>query len=539
MTKRMRAIDFYSGIGGWTLGLRLAGIDVVSAYEFWDAARETYKANLSSESVKVDLRRLKLKSLPKRVDIVVGSPPCTQFSYSNRGGNGDIEDGLKDIARFLSIVKFCKPKYWVMENVPRLKDILETELYSPKGRLRSFAGLFDDSEVKIEVVDMADFGLPQNRKRCIAGRIPFDLLHSYSTYCTYRTLGKVITSLGKSTVTDAAYGIQLSKTKVTDHLLEKPLTKEEKRLNRDAKVYHPVYNKMSFPDRFDRPARTVTATCTRVSRESIIIKGVKKKDQYRRLTIRERAVLQGFPITYQFFGTAGQKFKVIGNAIPPLFTFYVGSAMRGRSVTSLKHPWELKKKFPLPRKLAQSSPTDTLRSVFLPKRRFRATIPNLRFGSGVRFELANKITSKRTVRWEVSFLYGTPQDIRTLKLNAKLLKRLHRGKTYKILKKQFERETTRLGKLINQEALDSLQKIWTHKLKGRPRPYEIVDELGRTAKHLIRRIRNMDETVYTEVQKILKFKSVEVGGKRKIRDAASAVYIGFLLGSWTNMNLSR
>ena len=51
-----------------------------------------------------------------------------QICHSNRGGSGDIADGLKDMAAFLEVVRVIKPKFWAMENVPRVKNILENIL---------------------------------------------------------------------------------------------------------------------------------------------------------------------------------------------------------------------------------------------------------------------------------------------------------------------------------------------------------------------------------------------------------------------------
>ena len=84
----MKAIDLYSGIGGWTLGFRAAGIDVIRSYEWWDRAADTEQQNLGVPVTVCDIRSLQLSELPTDVDIVVGSLPCTQFSYSNRGGLG-------------------------------------------------------------------------------------------------------------------------------------------------------------------------------------------------------------------------------------------------------------------------------------------------------------------------------------------------------------------------------------------------------------------------------------------------------------------
>ncbi len=93
----MRAIDLYAGIGGWSLGLRLAGVEVVASYEWWQPAIDTHNGNHGGAFGPQDIRQLRLADLPTGIDLVVGSPPCTEFSYSNRGGSGNITEGLKDL----------------------------------------------------------------------------------------------------------------------------------------------------------------------------------------------------------------------------------------------------------------------------------------------------------------------------------------------------------------------------------------------------------------------------------------------------------
>ena len=106
MTKKsLRAIDLYGGIGGWALGFKIAGIDIVASYEWWDKANATHNMNLGCKTFEQDIRKLELKDLPKNIQFVLGSPPCTQFSFSNRGGKGDLADGLKDIQKFLEVVE--------------------------------------------------------------------------------------------------------------------------------------------------------------------------------------------------------------------------------------------------------------------------------------------------------------------------------------------------------------------------------------------------------------------------------------------------
>ena len=89
--RKLKAIDLYSGIGGWSVGLEAAGIEVVRCYEWWDRALDTYNQNLSPVAKLQDIRSLKPEEIScGDIDVVVGSPPCTQFSYANRGGSGDI-----------------------------------------------------------------------------------------------------------------------------------------------------------------------------------------------------------------------------------------------------------------------------------------------------------------------------------------------------------------------------------------------------------------------------------------------------------------
>ena len=211
--KKLRAIDLYSGIGGWALGLELLNIQVVNSYEWWDSAIETQVNNLGAGAEKVNIRELKLTSLPRNIDIVVGSPPCTQFSYSNRGGGGDINDGLKDIVKFLEVVKYLKPKYWAMENIPRVAKIIEQEI-KEGGILAKYRKLFKPIKT-IEVINMSQFGLPQKRLRMIAGNFSFDLLKEYSGKCEQKVLADVLIKLNLRRPKDSNYNLVLNKIKVT------------------------------------------------------------------------------------------------------------------------------------------------------------------------------------------------------------------------------------------------------------------------------------------------------------------------------------
>lgn len=523
----MKAIDLYSGIGGWTLGMKLNGIEHVRSYEWNKESNTTHNNNFGTDTEEIDIRALDFKKqLPKpgTVDIVVGSPPCTQFSYANKGGNGNIEDGLIDMHQFLKVVEYLKPKYWAMENVPRVSAILD-HILNENEDFKSFKKLVKYNKV----IDSSEYGAPQKRKRMIAGDFPYQLFESYKSKCSLHTLGDVISALQHDPVKDPVYGYKLTKNEVTDHIEESPLMGEELRLNREAKTHHPIYNKMAFPEELDRPSRTITSTCTRVSRESLVIKD---KDKFRRLTVRERGMLMGFPVTYQFYGnTFNAKLKMIGNAIPPVLTYYLFQSMNQvpldqmvliHEVTTYKHK--------APDQEIPNTPPDTVKFKYRDNRSFRLAIPSFRFGSGVRFELANEfIKDTNTAKWKVNFFYGSSKKIHQVQLNDHIfsvLKKKLNGE-FKLLKEDIK-ATEQLAKSVSSE---ELQAIWTHKQKDGTHPYEVVDSLSEIGKSMNEKLKEISFSKQ-ELEAI-----IGKGLNAKLYENQSKLIAGILLGTAYNENM--
>lgn len=463
----MRVIDLYAGVGGWAFGLKLAGFEIIKSYEWWQPAADTHHANSSSDVSLSDVRTLDLELLPRDIDIVVGSPPCTQFSYSNRGGSGDLSDGLVDLEQFLKIVRHVKPRLWAFENVPRVKSVLEQEL-ATGGALQGYADLFDDA--KIEIFDVSQFGIPQRRKRCLAGNLNFDLLRLYSQVTKPLTLGDVVNSLsaGRDPIFAAT-----SFHDVSDNEPEEPLNWEEERFNRDMKIAHPVYNGMPFPDPLDRSSRTVTATCTRVSRESLVISNG-SSGSFRRLSVRERASLQSFPMKFQFLGRShAQKLKMIGNAIPPAFTYLIGEAMKGTRKEDLVLPSSIDANAMLPGHMGISTRPDNSGRTYPLSRRFRFCIPELRFKSGTRFELTNYAN---TANWEIVFYFGDSKRIRSKMFSHSDVSHGSDASSRK-LKLMIDKVQRKLEISISAFDLMSMQSTWSHSSVGL-HPFKLIDELG-------------------------------------------------------------
>ena len=126
--KKLTVMDLFCGVGGFSEGFRQMGFDIVYAVDNWGpAVRAIKETHPETEVIKADLIDLDPSDMPK-VDVIIGGPPCTEFSYSKRGGSGDIKKGMVLVNRFLFFVHALRPRWWVMENVPRVKNTLPAKV---------------------------------------------------------------------------------------------------------------------------------------------------------------------------------------------------------------------------------------------------------------------------------------------------------------------------------------------------------------------------------------------------------------------------
>ncbi|MDC1088864.1 DNA (cytosine-5-)-methyltransferase [Hellea sp.] len=522
----MRALDFYSGIGGWSLGLKAAGIDVVASYEWWQEAAITHHMNIDGTAMVSNIRTLDISKLPNDIDIVVGSPPCTQFSYANRGGSGDLSDGLVDIKKFLDVVKHLKPKFWAMENVPRTAKILKAEING--GELSQYKSLFENAH--IEIFNSEEFGLPQRRKRCIVGNFNLTQLNEYSNRIPEVNLRKVIKSLSNKKVADPNFAISISSNRLSEHQKESFFSDEEVRINRSVKTHHPVYNDMKFPDDLKRSSRTVTATCTRVSRESIVIEDPIQKGKYRRLSVRERACLQGFPITYQFYGKSNSsKLKMVGNAIPPVLTYYLAQSFLGTQPEKLKLHQDLTFEYLSNVSPGPTTQPDSKGKMFPRGRTFRFAIPGLRFKSGMRFELNNLREDKS---FACAFYFGDSKHIQSLEPTSESISLLKN-----VLFSEAEEAQINIEKVLDDQigkiSQKLLQSTWIRQTSDM-HPFSVLDQLS-TAFHGVLDTLPEKNTVNFEagIELILSgFKNPN--GVAKMRKYAKEVCLGMLVTGYYN-----
>ena len=432
---KLTVADFFCGAGGFSEGFNRSGFNVVFGLDNWKPAIETHDLNHPNcKSVLMNILNLdtpeKIDEVIPDTDIIVGSPPCVSFSNSNKSGKADKTLGIQLIEQYLKIIlhKKTKPgstlKYWIMENVPNSLKFVK-DVYTAKE-----LGL-DENLPHLEVnnkhiLTASDYGSPQGRKRAICGDyIVPEITHTKDNYVH---VDKIVKSLGpplnnnKIKIQDPSFEtIKLKKNEVTDHFYDGELPedwwKKAKRLKQD----HGYMGKMDFPDRTNRLCRTIMATESYCSRESIIFpkEGTNK---YRSPTIRELGCLMGFPIDYQFTGNSSTtKHKQIGNAVCVHLSKALGDSIKkDMNIKLTCEPREIKKmKFNL------NDLKEPLFSKYKPKpkkinSKFHIHIPYLKLNQ-LRVELDNTKSNfdNELFIWESILHKGAGKNAKNTKMNTK------------------------------------------------------------------------------------------------------------------------
>lgn len=153
---RMTLVDLFAGCGGMTRGFEDSGaFRSVFAVEFDRDAAATYAANFGEH---VARRRIEDVAAFPRADVVIGGPPCQGFSPLNRAAVGFERRGLWQ--EYLRGLEAVEPRAFVMENVPELLRSAEYVEFRRRAESLGF-------RVEGEVLNAADFGVPQRRRRAI------------------------------------------------------------------------------------------------------------------------------------------------------------------------------------------------------------------------------------------------------------------------------------------------------------------------------------------------------------------------------------
>lgn len=330
------AIDLFCGAGGLSLGLKQAGVEVVAGIDLDPACQYPYEQNLKAKFLLKDVGDVKGEHLQElwpegKIRLLAGCAPCQPFSSHRRGANTRGEDNWDLLSHFERLVEEAKPELVTMENVTRL------------GKME----VFEDFVAKLEelkyTVDYGtlygpEFGLPQERRRLVlvASRIgPISLPKGNKDKKKFKTVKKTIGRLpklkhGESDPTDLLHTAR----RLT------PINEKRMKASRPGGTWRdwseellaPCHRKASgasfqaFYGRmtWDAPSPTITTQSYNFGTGRF-----GHPEQDRSLTLREAAMLQGFPRSYRFVKGSERPSmqavgRLIGNAVPPAFGAAVG-----------------------------------------------------------------------------------------------------------------------------------------------------------------------------------------------------------------------
>lgn len=116
----MNFIDLFCGAGGFSLGFKTAGFDLLFGLDNDPNAVDVYTANVG-KCILADIRDYNFKDYEGKVDVVIGSPPCQSFSCANTSTR---ECDTELTNEFFRTVSEVHPKFWIMENVPAVSDFV-------------------------------------------------------------------------------------------------------------------------------------------------------------------------------------------------------------------------------------------------------------------------------------------------------------------------------------------------------------------------------------------------------------------------------
>jgi len=399
--------DFFCGAGGFSEGFRQEGFNVSFSLDNWKPATETHDLNHTTcTCTHMDILKLdtieKIDSIIPDTDIIVGSPPCVSFSNSNKSGKADKTLGVKLITQFLKIVLYKKTKpnsilkYWIMENVPNSINFVKDEYTAVELGLPAH---LPNLKIRVRGILIAsDYGSPQGRKRAIVGDYPVPpKTHEHTPIQTQH----ILTALGpplnntRTIFTDVLYPhIKLSKEELTDHFYNTDIPEYYWRRAKRLKTDHGFMGRMDFPDRTNRLCRTIMATESNSTRESIIFKKEgNTHETYRSPTIREISSLMGFPIDYKFLGkNTNIKHKQIGNAVCVQMSQALAKAIKEDANLTYDAPIKIRKNHEVGFNLNDSVSADIDNFTIKPKRitsKF-AQHPSYIKKESLRVELSNR-----------------------------------------------------------------------------------------------------------------------------------------------------
>lgn len=321
----MTYIDLFSGSGGFSLGFDNKGYQNIFSIDIEPSFCETYKYNFPNHKlIEKDICQLsdaEIKYLKEveDVDVVIGGPPCQGFSIAGNIGRKFIEDPRNKLFKeFVRVVKVIKPKFFVMENVARLYN-------HNKGETRNeIISDFENLGYKVDckILNSADFGVPQIRKRVIFIGTRFNQKIEFPK----KTIKKYLTV--KEALKDYPILLAGEESIIPNHVA---MTHSNQMLEKMSYISDGG-NREEIPIKIRPKSGDVRKYIRYKSDEpAVCVTGDMRKifhyEQNRALTVRELAKLQSYPDDFIFKGTKISQQQQVGNSVPPKMAEAIASVI--------------------------------------------------------------------------------------------------------------------------------------------------------------------------------------------------------------------
>lgn len=308
-------IDLFAGAGGLSVGFRNAGFSKVASIEIDEDASDTIKKNFPESTHfcgKIeDVTEADLKKAigDKTIHVVCGGPPCQGFSVAGLRNPHDPRNKL--FQEFVRVVKYVKPWYVLLENVPGILTMEDGKVY--REIIRQFEEI-GYPNMSIRILEAATLGVPQLRTRAIFIANRFGLKNPYPREIYDRNNYKPI----ESAIDDLkrAKRNPTNNHEWTDH--SKAFEKRISKVPPGGSLYE------TFRDAFKRQYRGVPSMTIKENHGGCHI----HYELNRVLSAREMARLQTFPDNFIFSGTMKRAYWQIGNAVPCLMAQHIATALR-------------------------------------------------------------------------------------------------------------------------------------------------------------------------------------------------------------------
>lgn len=381
----LTTLDLFAGAGGFSLGMKWAGLECVGAIELDRFACSTYKCNFPTVPVhQVDLGHVTeswMRSQFRGVDVVIGGPPCQGFSVAGARQYGRVDPRNSLVLSVARTAKAVRPRFVVIENV---RGIVGGALKNGERAIDAYLREMEKSGYcsKVVILQAADFGVPQTRQRAFIisaaakGDLQLQLQPQFQGPENWRTVEDAISDLptvesGAGLEEAVAYRcapqnafqklMRRNSNGVFNHVsmrhAERSLARFRAIMPGQSLVHAPPelgqrarnsgeldarqrFKMNNTRLRLDRPSGGITACYQGTFLHPTL---------HRVLTAREGARLQSFPDAFIFTGPRTlmsrkllkregredeiglSQYNQVGNAVPPLLARAVGKALERRA----------------------------------------------------------------------------------------------------------------------------------------------------------------------------------------------------------------